>query len=51
VKLLLDINVILDVALNRAPFAEDSAKLLNAVQLGRAEGDSSRLTRSRRRST
>lgn len=37
-KLLLDINVILDVALNRAPFAEDSAKLLNAVQLGRAEG-------------
>jgi predicted nucleic acid-binding protein len=38
VKLLLDINVVLDVALNRAPFVQDSALLLNAVDQGRAEG-------------
>lgn len=37
-KLLLDINVVLDVALNRAPFVQDSALLLNAVDQGRAEG-------------
>jgi predicted nucleic acid-binding protein len=38
VRLLLDINVVLDVALNRAPFVQDSALLLNAVDQGRAEG-------------
>jgi predicted nucleic acid-binding protein len=38
VRLLLDINVVLDVALNRAPFVQDSAKLLNEIQLGHAEG-------------
>lgn len=37
-RLLLDINVVLDVALNRAPFVQDSALLLNAVDQGRAEG-------------
>lgn len=37
-KLLLDVNVILDVALNRAPFVQDSALLLNAIDQGRAEG-------------
>lgn len=37
-KLLLDINVVLDVALNRTPFVQDSARLLNAIDLGRAEG-------------
>lgn len=37
-RLLLDINVLLDVALKRAPFAHDSAQQLNAVVLGQAEG-------------
>jgi predicted nucleic acid-binding protein len=38
VKLLVDVNVVLDVALNRAPFAQDSAKLLTAIDYGRAQG-------------
>ena len=37
-RLLLDINVVLDVALNRAPFVQDSALVLTAVDEGRAEG-------------
>lgn len=37
-RLLLDTNVILDVALKRAPFVQDSATLLNEITLGRAEG-------------
>ncbi|MEP6620015.1 MAG: PIN domain-containing protein [bacterium] len=36
--LLVDINVVLDVILARAPWAEDSAELLNAVAGGRARG-------------
>jgi predicted nucleic acid-binding protein len=38
VKLFLDINVVLDVALNRAPFVQDSARLLSAIDQGSAEG-------------
>ena len=36
--LLIDINVILDVALERAPFAKDAARLLVSVDRGRAKG-------------
>ncbi len=37
-RLLLDINVVLDVALKRMPFLTDSAKLLTVVDQGSAEG-------------
>lgn len=37
-KLLLDINVVLDVVLGRAPWAREAALLLSAVEAGRAEG-------------
>lgn len=37
-KLLVDINVILDVVLARQPWAGDAASLLTAVDTGRAEG-------------
>lgn len=37
-KLLLDVNVVLDVALNRAPFVADAARVLTAIDRGRAEG-------------
>ncbi|MDQ3809073.1 MAG: PIN domain-containing protein [Chloroflexota bacterium] len=37
-KLLLDTNVILDVALLRTQWAEDAAALLDAIDRGRAEG-------------
>jgi predicted nucleic acid-binding protein len=37
-KLLIDINVILDVMLAREPWARQSAQLLAAVEDGRAEG-------------
>jgi predicted nucleic acid-binding protein len=38
VKLLLDIDIVLDVVLNRAPWAADAAVLLTAVEEGRANG-------------
>jgi hypothetical protein len=38
VKLLLDINVVLDVALNRMPFVVDAALALAAIDRGRAQG-------------
>jgi predicted nucleic acid-binding protein len=38
VKLLLDINVVLDVILARSPWAGEAAALLSAVEEGRAEG-------------
>jgi predicted nucleic acid-binding protein len=38
VKLLLDINVVLDVVLAREPWAADSARLLAAVERGDHEG-------------
>jgi predicted nucleic acid-binding protein len=38
VRLLLDINVLLDVALKRPPFVTDAALVLNAIDLGRAQG-------------
>jgi predicted nucleic acid-binding protein len=38
VRLLIDANVVLDVALRRVPFVADSARLLTAVNQGRAEG-------------
>jgi predicted nucleic acid-binding protein len=38
VKLLLDINIILDVVLARAPWVGEAAPLLSAVEEGRAEG-------------
>jgi predicted nucleic acid-binding protein len=38
VKLLLDINVLLDVLLNRAPWAEAAAELLVALEEGKATG-------------
>jgi len=38
VRLLLDINVVLDVALKRMPFVADSATLLTAVDQGDAVG-------------
>jgi predicted nucleic acid-binding protein len=38
VKLLLDINVILDVALKRQPWSVDAADLLTAVEGGKAAG-------------
>jgi predicted nucleic acid-binding protein len=38
VKLLLDVNVVLDVALNRVPFVVDAARLLTAIDTGRAQG-------------
>jgi predicted nucleic acid-binding protein len=38
VKLLVDINVVLDVVLDRAPWADDSALLLSALESGRATG-------------
>ncbi|HEX6042405.1 PIN domain-containing protein [Longimicrobium sp.] len=37
-KLLLDVNVVLDVALNRPPFVVDAALVLSAIDQGRAEG-------------
>lgn len=37
-KLLLDINVVLDVLLAREPWAADSARLLGAVERGEHEG-------------
>lgn len=37
-KLLLDINVLLDVVLAREPWAEAAAHLLSAVEAGRASG-------------
>lgn len=37
-KLLLDINVLLDVVLDREPWAESAAQLLSAVEAGRVEG-------------
>lgn len=36
--LLVDTNVVLDVALGRAPWARDAARLLDAVDRGRARG-------------
>jgi predicted nucleic acid-binding protein len=38
VKLLVDINVVLDLVLNRAPWAHEAAALLSAIEEGRAEG-------------
>jgi predicted nucleic acid-binding protein len=38
VKLLLDINVVLDVILARSPWIHEAAPLLSAVEEGRAEG-------------
>jgi predicted nucleic acid-binding protein len=38
VKLLLDANVVLDVALNRMPFVVDAARVLTAIDSGRAQG-------------
>jgi predicted nucleic acid-binding protein len=38
VKLLLDINVVLDVILARNPWMGDAASLLSAIEEGRAEG-------------
>jgi predicted nucleic acid-binding protein len=38
VKLLLDINIVLDVILARAPWAGEAAALLSVVEEGRAEG-------------
>jgi predicted nucleic acid-binding protein len=37
-RLFLDTNVILDVLTDRAPFAEDSAAVLSAIERGEAEG-------------
>jgi len=37
-KLLLDINVILDVVLRRSPWVDEAARLLAAVENGEAEG-------------
>lgn len=37
-KLLIDINVILDMVLGRKPWSAEAAELLTAVQEGRAEG-------------
>ncbi len=37
-RLLLDTNVVLDVLLARAPFADDSAKVMGAVETGDLEG-------------
>lgn len=37
-KLLVDVNVVLDLMLERQPWAADAAALLNAVDLGRATG-------------
>lgn len=37
-KLLLDINVVLDVVLARAPWATDAARLLGAIERGEHEG-------------
>jgi predicted nucleic acid-binding protein len=37
-RLLLDVNVVLDVLLDRAPFAEASSAVWAAVESGRAEG-------------
>ena len=37
-RLLLDIDVILDVMLEREPWVEEAARLLSAVQAGRAAG-------------
>jgi len=37
-KLLLDINVILDVVLGRKPWSREAARLLTAVESGQAEG-------------
>lgn len=37
-KLLVDINVVLDVILLRQPWAADASALLSAIEVGRAEG-------------
>lgn len=37
-KLLIDINIVLDVLLDRAPWAEEAARLLVAIERGRASG-------------
>ncbi|HET6233165.1 MAG TPA: PIN domain-containing protein [Longimicrobiaceae bacterium] len=37
-RLLVDANIVLDVALGRTPWVEDSAKLLDAIDTGRAKG-------------
>lgn len=37
-RILLDVNVVLDVLLDRTPFAEASSAVWAAVELGRAEG-------------
>ncbi len=37
-RVLFDVNVVLDVLLNRRPFAEASAAVWRAVEVGRAEG-------------
>jgi len=37
-RVLLDVNVVLDVLLNRKPFVEHSAAVWSAVEEGRAEG-------------
>ncbi|HST58836.1 MAG TPA: PIN domain-containing protein [Longimicrobium sp.] len=37
-KLLLDVNVVLDVALNRMPFVVDAARVLTGIDRGRAQG-------------
>lgn len=37
-KLLLDINIILDVVLRRKPWSSEAARLLTAVEAGQAEG-------------
>jgi predicted nucleic acid-binding protein len=38
VKLLLDINIVLDVVLDRAPWVSEAAALLSAIEQGRVEG-------------
>ena len=37
-KLLLDVNVLLDVLANREPFADDAALILSAIERGRPSG-------------
>ena len=37
-KVLLDVNVLLDVLANRQPFADDASKILSAVDRGKLQG-------------
>lgn len=37
-KLLLDVNVLLDVLADRAPYSDDAAAVLSLIESGRAEG-------------